>query len=301
MNTKMTQHDPIWDDPQLLKKKRIIGILSVAAVFILIVAATILLRKPLLSAILDKASFREWMQGTGFLKYPLMVGIMALQVIIALIPGEPIEIVAGYIFGTWGGLFLCLLGTALGSVIIILTVRKLGMKFVTLFVQKEQIDNLKILQNPKKRDAALFMLFLIPGTPKDILTYLSGLVPIHLGKYVLITSIARIPSIISSTMGGSMLGKQEYKFAIIMFAATLALTLLAMLVYKLYQDRKKPEAEEEERTQEIEPEAEPELAVLPAPEAMEPELPEETMAESAPETLAGGPEPEEGNDDVPPR
>lgn len=295
----MSQHDPIWDDPQQLKKKRIIGIISVSAVFLLIVLATILLRKPLISAIRDKSSFKAWMDSTGFLKYPLMVGIMALQVIIALIPGEPVEIVAGYIFGTWGGLLLCLLGTALGSVIIILTVRKLGMKFVTLFVEREQIENLKILQNPKKRDAALFMLFLIPGTPKDILTYLSGLVPMHLGKYLLITSIARIPSIISSTMGGSMLGRQEYKIAIIMFAITLALTLLAKLVYKLYQARKKPDAEEAEKTAQPEETPEPELAVSPAPEALEPGLPEEIQTESAPEIAAGANEPEEEASDVP--
>ena len=168
VTSPLNKHDSVWDDPQLLKKKRIIGILSIAGVLVLFVVLTFLLRKPLMDAIKDKASFRDWMQETGFWKYPLMVGIMALQVIVAFIPGEPIEILAGYIFGAWGGLLLCLLGSALGSMLIILTVRKLGMKFVTLFVEREQFENLKFFQNPKKRDITIFIVFLIPGTPKDI-------------------------------------------------------------------------------------------------------------------------------------
>ena len=91
----MDKKDSLWDDPQLLKKKRIIGLISAAAVLLALVMLTIFLGGPIVAAIRDKASFREWMQGTGFLKYPLMIGIMALQVIIAFIPGEPIEIVAG--------------------------------------------------------------------------------------------------------------------------------------------------------------------------------------------------------------
>ncbi len=238
MTSPLDKHNVVWDDPKLLKKKRIIGIASIVAVIIVFLVLAILLKNPLLTAIRDRASLRTWMQERGFLKYPLMVGIMALQVIIAFIPGEPIEIIAGYIFGAWGGLLLCLLGTALGSVLIILVVRKYGMRVVSLFVEKNQIDNLRFFKDPKKRDAAIFLLFLIPGTPKDILTYLSGLVPIHLGKYLLLTSIARIPSIITSTMGGNMLGKLEYRYALIVFGVTIALTVIATIAYQVYQKRR---------------------------------------------------------------
>lgn len=265
----MDRHDPAWDDPQLLRKKRILGTLSIVGVLLIFALITYLLCVPLLNAIRDKASFRQWMQGTGFWKYPLMAGIMALQVIIAFIPGEPIEILAGYIFGAWGGLLLCLLGAALGSVIIILAVRKLGMKFVTLFVERGQIENLKFLSDPKKRDAAIFMMFLIPGTPKDILTYLTGLVPIHLGKYLLITSVARIPSILTSTMGGNMLGKQEYKVAILVFAVTLALTLAVMLLYRGYQKRREQAEQRAEAEKEATDPAVPETGAEAAPDLQE--------------------------------
>ena len=244
MTARLSKYDPAWDDPQLLKKKRKVGIISVVVVLLVLIALTIVLGKPIIAAIRDKASFRQWMQGTGFWKYPLMMGIMALQVIIAFIPGEPIEIIAGYIFGGWMGMFLCLLGAALGSVVIILAVRKFGMKFVSLFVSREQIQNLKFFRNPKKRDATIFLLFLIPGTPKDILTYGAGLTKMSLPTWLLICGVARIPSVITSTMSGSALGAKRYGFAAIVFGITVLISLGGVLLYRKLSKQgggKKPE------------------------------------------------------------
>ena len=111
------------------------------------------------------------------------------------------------------------------------------MKLVRLFFTNKQIGDIKFFKDPKKRDPTIFLLFLIPGTPKDVLTYLTGLFPVHLGRYLLITTIARIPSVLSSTLGGSMLGQQEYKLAVLVFGVTLALTLAATLVYRLHQNK----------------------------------------------------------------
>ena len=224
--------------------------------------------------------------------------------------------IAGYIFGGWMGMFLCLLGAALGSVVIILAVRKFGMKFVSLFVSREQIQNLKFFRNPKKRDATIFLLFLIPGTPKDILTYLAGLVPIHLGKYLVITSIARVPSVITSTMGGNLLGAKEYRYAIIIFAATLVLTLAATLLYQAHQKKHGKDEDDEEEKPREEPAPPPkdddgQAAALNAEAtAEEASAPNETVqiaaepmietpaAGQAPDTMGGGME-ARGNDDVP--
>jgi len=238
------------EEKELLKKKRIVGVVILAVVVLLIVGLTFWVGSPLLNAIKNKTSFRQWMQERGFLKYPLMVGIMALQVVIALIPGEPIEIGAGFIFGAWGGAALCLLGAALGSVIIILAVRRFGRQFVRLFFTDKQIENVRYLSDPRKRDAAVFIMFLIPGTPKDVLTYVSGLVPIHLGKYLAITTLARIPSVLSSTLGGSMLGQQEYRLAVIVFVITMAISLVGALIYRHYHNKAEAKRAQEEKAAE---------------------------------------------------
>ena len=142
---------------------------------------------------------------------------------------------AGYIFGAWGGLLLCVLGSLLGSFLIILAVRTWGMKLVKLFVTENQLASMRFFKDTKKRDATIFLLFLLPGTPKDALTYLCGLVPMRSWQYLLLTTLARAPSILFSTMGGHLLGEEEYRRAVLILGITLALTLAAALAYRAHQ------------------------------------------------------------------
>ena len=226
------------DAPEDIRKKRILFLVSAGIMILLLVGLSFLIGGPLVETIRNQASFRLFMQERGFLKYPLMIGLMALQVIFAFIPGEPIEIAAGYTFGPWGGLLLCLTGAALGSVLIVLFVRKYGMRLVTLFFTREQLENIRFFKDPRKWDVTVFLLFLLPGTPKDVLTYLAGLTPIHLGRFLLLTTVARIPSVLSSTMVGSYVDAREYRLAVIVFGATVVLGLGAALSYRVYQHRK---------------------------------------------------------------
>jgi uncharacterized membrane protein YdjX (TVP38/TMEM64 family) len=232
----------LTEEAQLLKKKQIIGLVSLSLAIGLFIMLTILIGRPLLQSVRDGTSFRLWMQERGFLKYPIMIGIMVLQVLVALIPGEPIEFAAGYIFGAFSGTVLCLIGGALGSLIIILLVRKYGMKLIRLFFDERHIVSIKFLENPKKRDETIFLLFLIPGTPKDLLTYLAGLVPINLGRFLILTTIARIPSVLSSTLAGSMLEQNRFRLTLIIYGITLAVTIIGALIYKAYQQRQSDQA-----------------------------------------------------------
>ena len=122
-----------------------------------------------------------------------MILISAVQVVVALIPGELVEISAGYVFGAWGGALLCLAGTTLGSVLVLLLVRRFGGRFVYAFYPKEKIDALPILRNPKKRNLLTLVLFLLPGTPKDLLTYGIGLTDMSIPSYLALTTVARFP------------------------------------------------------------------------------------------------------------
>ncbi len=253
----LDKDNSLWEDPKQLKKKRTIAIISIAVVVVVFLVITILLAKPIANALKNKEQFRDTINNTGFWKYPLMVGIVALQVIIALIPGEPIEIIAGYVFGGWMGMVLCLIGLALGSLVIIAAVKKHGMKLVSLFVKREQLDNLRFFKDSRKRDVTTFLLFLIPGTPKDVLTYLVGLAPINIWKYLLITTIARIPSVITSTMGGTMLASNNFKLALMIFGGTLVVSGIAYLAYKLYEKKHAHQDEDEPKIETAEPTEDP--------------------------------------------
>lgn len=171
---------------------------------------------------------------------PLMfVGIQVVQVVIAIIPGEPIEIIGGMLFGCFGGLFLCLAGILIGTVLIFYLVKWIGQPLVSVFVNSEKLKKYKILNDEKKLETLIFVLFLIPGTPKDALTYFVPLTKIRPKKYFVYSTIARIPSVISSTVVGTSIGKGKFAVSIIIFAITAAIGLVGILYNdKLFSNMK---------------------------------------------------------------
>ncbi len=113
-----------------------------------------------------------------------------------------------------------------------LFVRNWGIRAVEVFFPREKILSLRFLRDAKKRDALTFLLLFIPGTPKDVLTYCAGLTDMPLGTWLLISTVARIPSVVTSTVGGNALGVQDYWFALLVFGGTLAISLCGCLLYK---------------------------------------------------------------------
>lgn len=161
----------------------------------------------------------------------VMMLVTALQVVVAFIPGELVEVAAGFVFGgLWGTVFV-LVGATLGSIIAILLTRKLGLKLFYTFFPDTDPNSLPILNNPTQRNAMTFLLFLIPGTPKDMLTYVVGLTDMKIWQYLLLTTFARIPSIISSTIGGDMLGSAKIMTAIYIFAGIAIVSLVGYVIY----------------------------------------------------------------------
>ncbi len=219
-------------DKQEQKRKRIIALMGVGLFIVFTIVVCWFVGRPMIQFVSQPEQFREWVNTHGVWGRLAFMGMMAFQVIIAVVPGEPLEIGAGYAFGIFEGTCLCLLGTLIGSVVIFLFVKRFGMKFVTLFVSEEKILSLKFLQNTRRLHLVAFILFFIPGTPKDVLTYIVGLTPMRLPAWIFITTVARIPSVITSTIGGDALGTQEYLFAVIVFVATAVISGLGVLVYR---------------------------------------------------------------------
>ena len=178
-----------------------------------------------------------------------LVLICAVQVIVALIPGELVEIAAGYAFGSVMGAFICLVCITLGSVTVILLTRKFGRRLVESLYPREKIDALPIINNPKRRNILTVLLFLIPGTPKDLITYAVGITDMSVPAYLLLATAARFPSIIMSTVGGHALGSDKFVYALVAFAISGALSLGGSFVYTriIKKHRNKPKKEEGEK------------------------------------------------------
>ena len=237
-NQNKTQPQPDAAQPDAApatRGQKIAAIVSIAVFVAMLVLLTIFVGGPLVKTIRDPAAFRAWIDARGFWGKVIFIGLLVLQVVIAFIPGEPFELAAGYAFGAVWGTILVWIGLALGTTLVFLFVRKVGVKAVEVFFPRERINSMKYLRDEKTLNAAAFVLFLIPGTPKDLLTYVAGLTKIRLLPWILLTSIARIPSIITSTISGNALGIEKYTLAIILYVVTAIISGIGLLLYQRAQ------------------------------------------------------------------
>jgi len=173
-----------------------------------------------------------WVNSNGIWGRLAFIGMVVLQVIFAIIPGEPVELGAGYAFGTFEGTILCLTGAAVGTSVIFLFTKLLGIRLIEALVGRQKLRSMLFLKNSRNLNLLIFLLFFIPGTPKDVITYVIGFTPVKLTTFLILTSIARIPSVLTSTITGNALGSQDYKTAIIVYAVTGAISLAGLLVYR---------------------------------------------------------------------
>lgn len=217
------------------RRKWLAGI-SLAVVLLLMVFLTLFVSRWLRSFSQD--DFRDYIRSFGALGPLVMLGLQILQVFIALIPGEFVETAAGFAFGPWLGTAICYLGICMASTLIFSLTRRYGVKWVEVFVSREKINDLRFLNTEQKRNTLIFLLFFIPGTPKDLLTYFVGLTDIRLGTFLVLSMIARIPSVISSTFGGHLLGEEHYGGAALLYGITGLVSALGLLGYNIYLKKK---------------------------------------------------------------
>jgi len=150
--------------------------------------------KPLVAFLADADKVRALVDESPVWSRFLFFILTMLQVILAVIPGEPFELAAGYAFGSIEGTILSMAAIYAASVIIFLVVKRYGRPVIELFFKPEQIDGVKLFNRPKQLNLLMFLLMFIPGTPKDILTYLAGLTPMKLGTWMKILLRAFSPS-----------------------------------------------------------------------------------------------------------
>lgn len=216
-----------------LKTKRIIGIISLLITIGVFCLITYFAFYRFFLSDKTAEGFKEFIEGYGAIGSFVALGIQIIQVFIALIPGEFIEVGLGYAFGAVEGTFLCLAGIALASTLVFLLVKKWGIRLVELFVSTEKINSLALINSEKKLKRVVFILFLIPGTPKDLLTYIVPLTKIKLSEFLFISLIARIPSVVSSTVGGHFFEEGRYLHGIILLIITTAISLIGLWLYNI--------------------------------------------------------------------
>lgn len=188
-----------------------------------------------------QVAFKEKIDNSGIYGFLTLLGLQFAQILLVILPGEPIEILAGMCYGAVGGTMFILFSVALTTSIIFLLVKKYGKKFIYNSFDKEKIDKIeksKIFQNPKNIEFVLAVCFAITGAPKDILVYIGGLLPVKPLRFVMIATFCRFPSIISSTIVGKYFSEGNWKVSILIYGVTFVLTIIALFIIRIFDKDK---------------------------------------------------------------
>lgn len=214
------------------REQKILGGASIALFVIFSICALVFIGIPIVKTARNPEEFRHWIESMGVWGKLGYVGICFLQVLVAIIPGGPIEVAGGYAFGHLEATVLSTIGLGLGSCAVFFLVRKFGIKLLEVFFSQEKIEELWFLKTTSRRDLIILLLFLIPGTPKDLLCFFCGLTDMPFWIFFLIAVFARIPAAWISSIGGSAMGKQSYMIAVIVAVMIVVFSLAGIIVYR---------------------------------------------------------------------
>ncbi len=225
------------------KKIKIIKIIATILILPIFIGAIIYLFPIIkdLSTQEGQIAFKQKVEESSVWGILALFTLQLLQMFLMILPGEPLEILAGMCYGAIGGTIFIFVTVFIITTGIFWLSRKLGKKFVYQFFKKERIDkieNSKLFKNPKLVEYIMLMLFLIPGTPKDLLTYIGGLLPVKPLSFILIATFGRFPSVISSTIVGANLSQGNWKLSLVVYGITFVLTATFIVILNIFDRRK---------------------------------------------------------------
>ena len=179
----------------------------------------------------------------------LIIAIQALQVVVCILPGQPIQFAASYMFGVLGGLLLSLAGAVIGVIISFFTAKVLGRDAVHMIFGEERVSNYQRKLNSGKGLTIAFLIYLIPGIPKDLVSYVAGISEMRFLPFLLVSTIGRIPGMAGSLLFGYFFREKNY-VGIAAVCIVMGLMLLTVLIkrkdiFRMLDDIERKSAEME--------------------------------------------------------
>jgi uncharacterized membrane protein YdjX (TVP38/TMEM64 family) len=172
----------------------------------------------------DKRLLKQTLNEWGILAPVFFIVLQAMQVVISPIPGEATGFLGGYLFGAWGGFIYSTIGLTLGSVFAFGIGRWLGAHFVRNLVSKENWERMGFIVEAEGA-ILCFIIYLIPGLPKDIVCYLFGISPMPLWVFALVSGLGRMPGTWILSAQGAHTAHGQYIHAVLIGVIALAVAL----------------------------------------------------------------------------
>ena len=173
----------------------------------------------------DPVKIRDLILSFGSYSILAFIVLQILQVVIFFIPGEVVQIAGGYIFGPIIGGLASSVGIIIGSMIGYFVAKILGKKYINGLIERNNLTKLKKILDAGSNNIAIFIIYFIPGIPKDILVYVAGISNVRIIDFIIYSSLGRLPWIIASAVFGHGINQGNYvtTIAIALISGTLFL------------------------------------------------------------------------------
>ena len=215
------------------KLKTILKAVAFLVIVVLIPLILFLTHREFFAQIESIEHVEQFIKGYGHMSGLVYIVFQIFQVVISVIPGEIFQVAAGYLFGPFWGIIYALIGCTLGEAIAFGLARVLGRGFVRLFMSEEQFEKYSSRLNSNKGYTLCFILYLIPGIPKDILCYVAGASEIRFLPFLIISMVGRLPGLVGSIVMGTLVDSGQYTIAIII----LVLACIACVLGFIFRDK----------------------------------------------------------------
>ncbi|MDR1246706.1 MAG: VTT domain-containing protein [Clostridiales Family XIII bacterium] len=181
-------------------------------------------------------SVNALIENRGGMLLPLFAALQAFQVVVSVIPAQAVQIASGYAYNFWIAYAVCVIGLCVGTVLTYFIAKLLGRDAMRLIFGKERIGRFVDKLNSKKAYILIFIIFLIPGIPKDLFAYAAGISQMNALAFFLISVVARTPAVMASVMFGGMLRSGSYVGMIILGVVIIALCILGLKFHNKLAD-----------------------------------------------------------------
>jgi uncharacterized membrane protein YdjX (TVP38/TMEM64 family) len=205
---------------------RFVQAVAFPAFIIVILVVVWVFRSDLTTVFSSPERVQQWVREIGFAGPLVFVALQIVQVIVFVIPGEIVQIAGGYLFGITLGVVYSLIGITIGAAFNFYIARWLGIPFVEAVFPRRQVARFRAVAESPRAKIGLFLFFLIPGIPKDILCYVAGIAPITFRAFLAISVAGRLPALVGSNLIGDAAAAKQWNLAITIFALAVLLFLL---------------------------------------------------------------------------
>jgi uncharacterized membrane protein YdjX (TVP38/TMEM64 family) len=213
---------------RVMKKKIIYSIIAVMIISTIIYFSRSDLEE-FIKLYTNAKDMENFIKSFGSLGPIIFMFFQILQVILFFIPGEFMQAVGGYLFGTILGTILSVFGIMFGSVITFFLAKKYGDKLLREILPQKDYDSTKRLICRPKNRLVIFILYLLPGFPKDVLGYVSGITTIRFTDFIIISSLARLPGILITSYLGSKIYSENYIVALCVVIGVAIILLVGVI------------------------------------------------------------------------